>query len=97
MRSFPPTWKFSILNKRKRRKHILSIADIIKNSSSINICLDKIKNITKRELNVIERRTRLQAKNEDWLHYRKGLITETLTRRVSNVIKKGEKSDTISK
>ena len=34
MRSFPPAWKFSKLNKRKRRKHILSIADIIKNSSS---------------------------------------------------------------
>ena len=97
MRSFPPAWKFSKLNKRKRRKHILSIADIIKNSSSINNCLDKIKNITKRELNVIERRTRLQAKNEDWFHYRKGLITGTLTLRVSNAIKKGEKSDTINK
>ena len=97
MRSFPPAWKFKILNKRNRRVYTLSIADIIKNSSNINICLDKIKNITKREINTIERRTRLQAKNEDWFHYRKGVITGTLTHRVSNAIRKGGKSDTINK
>ena len=86
MHPVPPAWKFNIFKKRKRRERILSFADIIKNSSSINICLDNIKNITKREINIIERRTRLQAKNEDWFHYRTG----TLTRRVSNAIKKGE-------
>ena len=96
MRSFPPTWKFKKFYKRQRRKNVLSIANIIENSSSINDCLSKIKNITKREINAIERRTRLQAKEDDWFHYRKGLITGTLTSRVSNSTKRGEKSDTVN-
>ena len=57
MRSFPPTWKFKTFYKRQRRKNVLSIANIIENSSSVNDCLTKIKNITKRDIDTIERRT----------------------------------------
>ena len=96
MRSFPPTWKFKTFHKRQRRKNVLSIANIIENSSSVNDCLTKIKNITKRDIDTIERRTRLQAKEDDWFYYRKGIITGTLTCRVSNTIKRGEKSDTVN-
>ena len=98
MRPFPPTWKFKTLQKRQRHKKVLSILDIIEqHSSSIEDCLNKIKNITKRDINTIERRTRLQAKNDDWFHYRKGVITGTLTCRVSNSIKKNSKSDNVNK
>ena len=95
MRLFPPTWKFKKFNKIQRRKNILSIASIIENSSTVNDCMFKIKNITKREIDTIERRTRLQAKEEDWFHYRKGVITGTLTCRVSNAVKRGKKSDSV--
>ena len=96
MRPFPSTWKFKNFQKRQRHKKVLSIIDIIDHSSSVNDCLNKIKNITKRDINTIERRTRLQAKEDDWFYYRKGVITGTLTFRVSNSIKKNSKSDNIN-
>ena len=97
MAPFPPLWKFKTFHKRQRHKNILSIADIIKNSSGINDCLSKIRNVTKREINIIERRTRLQSKEEDWFHYRKGVITGTTTRRVSTSITKDTNRDSINK
>ena len=96
MRPFPQTWKFKNFHKRQRHKNVLSAANIIENSSTVNDCLTKIKNITKREIYTIERRTRLQSKESDWFHYRKGLITGTLTSRVSHSVERGEKSDNIN-
>ena len=96
MHSFPPVWKFKTFQKRQRRKKVLSIANIIDNSLNISDFLIKIKNISKREIAIIERRTRRQAKEDDWFYYRKGIITGTLTCRVSNSIKKGKNSDTVN-
>ena len=96
MSPFPPTWKFKTFYKRQRRKYVLSIADIIKNSSNADDCLTKIKNISKRKIRTIERRTQFQAKEEDWFYYRKGVITGTLTCRVSNAVKKGINSDSVN-
>ena len=55
MSPFPPTWKFKTFYKRHRRKYVLSIANIIENSSNIDDCLTRIKNISKRKINTIER------------------------------------------
>ena len=96
MSPFPPTWKFNTFYKGHRRKYVLSIANIIENSSNIDDCLTRIKNISKRKINTIERRTKFQAKEEDWFYYRKGIITGTVTCRVSNSIKKGVNSDTVN-
>ena len=96
MSPFPPTWKFKTFHKRQRRKYILSIVNIIDNSLNIDDCLTRIKNISKRKINAIERRTIYQAENEDWFFYRKGVITGTITCRVSNSVKKGINSDTVN-
>ena len=96
MSPFPPTWKFKTFYKRQRRKYTLSVANIIENSLNADDCLTKIGNISKRKINAIERRTIIQAKNEDWFFYRKGLITGTITCRVSNSVKKGISSDTVN-
>ena len=96
MSPFPPKWKFKIFYKRQRRKYVLSIADIIETSLNTGDCLTTIRNISKRKINVIERRTVLQAKNEDCFFYRKGVMTGTITCRVSNSVKKGINSDTIN-
>ena len=93
---FPPTWKFKTFHKRQRRKNVLSVANITENSLDINDCVIKIKNISKREIDIIERRTRRQAKEDDWFYYRKGIITGIVTCRVSNSIKKGKNSDTVN-
>ena len=96
MSPFPPTWKFKTFYKRQRRKYVLSIANIIENSSNTDDCLTKIKNISKRKINIIERRIKFQAKEEDWFYYRKGIITGTITCRVSNSIKSDINSDTVN-
>ena len=95
MSPFPPTWKFKTFYKRHRRKYVLSIANIIENSSNVDDCLTSINNISKRKINTIERWTKFQAKEEDWFYYRKGIITGTVTCRVSISIKKGVNSDTV--
>lgn len=91
MRSFPPTWKFKKLNKKKKYAKVLSIDRIIELSTSINDCLDSIKNISNRDINTIERRSRGQSKCDEWFHYRRSCVTGTITHRISNSIKKGEK------
>ena len=96
MRPFPPIWKFKKFHKRERRKTVLSVDDIIGKSSNVKDCLSKIKNITRREINIIERRTRKQAKDDEWFHYRKGMITGTLTSRISNAVRKGGNIDSIN-
>ena len=55
MSPFPPTWKFKTFYKRQRRKHTLSVANIIENALNVDDCLTKIRNISKRKINVIER------------------------------------------
>ncbi len=96
MRPFPHIWKFKKYNKIERREKVLSIGNIIDHSTCIHDCLNKIKNITRRDINTIERRTRQQSKNDDWFHYRCGMITGTLTCRVSHSVKKGEKRENIN-
>ena len=54
-----------------------SIINIIDQSSSIDDCFNKIKNITKRDINTTERRTIQQTEIDDWFHCRKGVITGT--------------------
>ena len=97
MSNFPPTWKFKRICKRRNRKKVLSIASIIEISSDPDECLSNIKKITKRDINTIARRTKLQANDEDWFHYRKGVITGTITYRISNSVKKCEISDQVNK
>ena len=93
---FPPLWKFKTFSKRQRHKKLLSIINIISNSSSIDECLSQIQNISQRQLNTIERRTKLQSEEEDWFHYRKGVITGTLTYRVSKAVKRRQISNSVN-
>ena len=94
---FPPLWKFKTFTKRQRHKKLLSIINIILNASSVDDCLSKIQNdISPRQINIIERRTKLQSEEEDWFHYRKGVITGTLSYRVSKVVKHRQKSDSVN-
>ena len=93
---FPPLWKFKIYTKRQRHKKLLSIINIILNSSNVEECLLKIQDISQRQLNFIERRTKLQSEEEDWFHYRKGVITGTLTYRVSKAVKRRKISNSIN-
>ena len=93
---FPPLWKFKVYTKRQRHKKLLSIINIISNSSSVEDCLLNIQNISQRQLNFIERRTKLQSREEDWFHYRKGVITGTITYRVSKAVKRRQISNSVN-
>ena len=90
-KGFSPLWKFKTFTKRQRHKKLLSIVSIILSSSSINVCISKIQNISHRQINIIEGRTKLQSEEEDWFHYRKGVITGTLTYRVLSCYCMGKK------
>ena len=59
-------------------------------SDNIDEFVDKIKDISKRDLKKIERRTVDQSKCTDWFYYRKNLITSTLTIRVVKAVERGE-------
>ena len=74
--SFPPTWKFKTFYKRQRRRYVLSIADIIKNSSNVDDCLTKIKNISKRKIKTIERSTKFQQRKNFGFIIEKVLLQE---------------------
>lgn len=97
MRPFPQSWKFKKFTGKQRQKKLLSIFNIIKCSTSIDNCLNNISNITKRDINTIEKRTRLQAKCDDWFHYKSGIITGTLSCAVSHATKRNEKREAINR
>ena len=93
---FPKLHKFKLYLRRKKRDKLFNIAYIINSSHNLNDFLVKLDNITARDLSKIQTRTIGQSHSDDWFFYRKGLITATLTKRISTAVKKGEGSGKIN-
>ena len=81
---------------KKRQDSLLNVAQLISTSRTRQEFLNKLQNITLRELWMIERRTRGQSRNVNWFHYRKSIITATLSYRIANAVKRGEESERIN-
>ena len=86
---FPAQKMFKKLMRKKTKRNVANILEIIKSSSSIHDVKQKLDMISNRDIKKIERRSRLQAQSEDWFYFRKGIITSTLTKRISSFIQKG--------
>ena len=89
MSNFPKVYYFKRYMQRKTQVKIMNIIEHVESSESKEDFKKKISELTKREIKLIEMRTRGQSRNELWFHYRRGVITATLSRRISHAIKKG--------
>ena len=93
---FPPIYKFKHYVNKKKQGTLINIEQMMKTSNCKINFMNKLKNITLRDIRCIERRTRGQATNENWFFYRKRIITATLTYRISNAVFRGEESQRIN-
>ena len=88
--TFPKLFKFKYYMIQKRRHNLPNIAQILSQSRNEEEFFTNIENISQRDINAIERRTRKQSKNSNWFYYRKAVITGTLAHRIFHSIAKKE-------
>ena len=79
---FPSKHKFKEMNRKRKREKLSNMYSIIKNSISVKDVENMIQNISQRDIYKIERRTVHQAKESDWIYYRRGVVTSTITKRI---------------
>ena len=90
IRRFPRKHKFINNVHKQRRTKLPNILQMINSALHYTDLLHQIQNISQRDCKRIEMRTRGQARNNDWFFYRQGIITATLSYRISRAIKAGK-------
>ena len=96
--TFPKEWKFKKYLRKKQEQKLLCAEHLIQQDSTTQRAAFFNKQLySRREIDMIERRTRGQADNPSWFYYRKAIITGTITKRVSNAVKRGESNETLNK
>ena len=83
--SFPKPKDFKNFNRFRNWAKIPNITQIIRNARNITDFKKLLP--SKRDIQRIETRTRGQAKNRNWFHYKQSMITGTMTKRVGRVLR----------
>jgi len=94
---FPLERDFPRLREKYLRRTVPNILRIIKSSKSVYEFRRKLDDISIKDLDKIEFRTRGQSKNPSWTFYRKGLITGTITKNIVTAVRKGQNSERLNR
>ena len=96
MMTFPLQKKFHRYMHVKRQRDLPNITQFIKSSKTKEEFINQLQEITLREINRIELRTRRQSKNHLWTYYRHSIVTGTLTKRINRAAIKNENSERLN-